>query len=77
MGAYSDPSPRVETVTPHNTNDIPLTRGLYIGTSGALKFNDESGNAVTFATAVAGYHPLRVTRVYDTGTDATDIHALY
>jgi hypothetical protein len=65
------------TVTPNDSTAIPETKGLYIGSAGALKFRTVNGNDVTYANAIVGYHPLRVDLVYSTGTDATDIHAIY
>ncbi len=77
MSALIRPSRNAATVTPHDTNDIAHTHALYVGTAGALKVDMIGGTTITIATAIAGYHPLQVTRVYSTGTDAADIHALY
>ena len=57
-----------------------VTRGLYIGTAGALKFTTEGGEDITFDNAIAGYHPLKVVRVWATGSATAvkdDIHALF
>ena len=72
-------------VTPHDTNNIPNTteRGccIYIGaiSGGAdIKVKMESGNDVIFKGLVAGtFLPILVTRVFATGTTATEIIALY
>lgn len=68
---------KVVTISPHDTNSFTATKGLYVGTAGALKFTDTKGNDITYATAVTGYHPIKVTRVFNIGTDAADIHGLY
>lgn len=68
-------------VTPSDSTDLPSTAyGLYIGTGGTLKVDcgdDSLGGRVTvsFAGVAAGLLPLRVLRVYATGTSATGIVA--
>ena len=64
-------------VTPSDVDDIRLTRGLYTGSGGniTVEMNDKT---VLFASTAAGtVLPLRVTRVWATGTVATGIVALY
>lgn len=76
--ALDSPARNAATITPHDTNDLAnVTRGLYIGVAGALKVDMAGSGTITIAAAVAGYHPLCVSRVYSTGTDADDIHGLY
>lgn len=71
------PAAAGESVTPHDTNNIDPTKGVYVGTSGDLKVNMLDGTALTFVGIAAGMiHPLTVTRVYSTGTTASDIIAL-
>ena len=79
MTALINPAHHAVAVTPHDSNDITETRGLYVGVSGDVKVNMASGaSAVVFTAVAAGMvHPLRVTRVYSTDTDATNIVALY
>lgn len=51
---------------------------LYIGTGGDVKVDTISGDAVTFKNLADGsVLPVQVKRVYDTGTSAIDIIALY
>lgn len=81
-GASLDsPAENGAAVTPHNTNDLAnATRGLCFAAAGALKVDMVGGTTVTFADgalAAGVVHPLRVTRVYATGTDATGIIALW
>jgi hypothetical protein len=53
-------------------------RALYIGGAGDVKIDAEGGGTVTFVGAQAGsIIPVRAVRVYSTGTDATDIVAIY
>ncbi len=65
-------------VTPDDNAQLDNVRALYIGGGGDLKvlmFNDTA--PVTFAGVPAGtIMPLRVQKVYQTGTAATSIIAL-
>lgn len=61
--------------------DIPTTRGLYIGTSGnltVLMANDYGGSfQVTFNNVPVGVFPVQVTRVVSGTTTASNIVALF
>jgi hypothetical protein len=70
-------------VTPNDGADLPsVAFGLYIGTAGTLKVDcaseasDANKVTVTFPNVVQGILPLKVKRVYATGTSATNIVAL-
>lgn len=73
------PATHAEAVTPNNSTDLTnATRGIYVGVSGDLKVDLLSGDTVTFVNIAAGViHPLRVKRVYATGTTATSILGVY
>jgi len=61
-------------ITPSDSSDLPTaTRALYVGTSGDLRVTMLSGSVVTLTGAPVGWHPLRVTRVWQTGTTAPAI----
>lgn len=63
-------------VTPSDSTDLSeVTLALYIGTAGAAKLTLMDGSVVTYAALAAGRHPLRVKRVWATGTTATGIVA--
>ncbi len=74
-------------VTPDDSVQLTRTRALYVGTSGGdltvvHPINpDGSPNVlltpITYANAPVGYHPLQVILVMDTGTDVSDIVAIY
>jgi hypothetical protein len=64
------------SVTTSDATVIPVTRFLYIGTSGNVKVRMASGATVTFVGA-HGVFPIQVDMVYLTGTTATDMVALY
>ena len=79
----SAPYRNAKAVTPSNTVDLthPVS-ALAIGTPGTtgIKVDMLGGGTVTIDGAVLGAIPLlpiQVTRVYLTGTDASDIVALW
>jgi hypothetical protein len=67
------------SVTTSDSADLTggLCRGLYVGTTGNVKVTMASGEVVTFNSMAVGYHPLAVSRVWATGTTASNINALY
>jgi len=74
----TEPAYDAASITPSDTTDINTTRGLYVGGAGSVKVDTEGGNAVTFQGIASGsLLPIRATRVYSTGTTATNIVALY
>ena len=87
MDQPQNPAVTAVAVTPHDTNDLAeqtiqgdtvvAARALYIGTAGALRVNTILGDTVTFGNVGVGILPLMVTRVFSTGTVATNIVALY
>jgi hypothetical protein len=66
-------------VTPSDTDDLAnASTALLLSVDGALKVDTEGGETVVFPTGtflVKTFLPLRVTRVYSTGTTATGIVA--
>lgn len=73
------PAEEFDAITPHDSNELSKpSRGIYVGVSGDVKVISLDGNDVTFVNLVAGMiHPIRCTRVYSTGTTATDIVGIY
>jgi hypothetical protein len=76
--SVTDPGVDIVPVTPNDDEDLPegITRALLIGTDGDLKVQTRAGNTRIFYSPIA-LLPLQVTRVYATGTTATDISAVY
>lgn len=71
------PCGKLAEVIPSDTIDLPVPcRGLWVGGQGALKVTSLAGNIVTLTGAI-GILPIRVTRVWATGTSATGIVALW
>jgi hypothetical protein len=74
------PASGAAAVTPSNSTDLStFSRGLYIGGAGNITVDMVGGQTgVLFSNLVAGsVYPLRVSRVYATGTTATGIVALW
>lgn len=66
-------------VTPHDVNELAYySKAIYVGGAGTLKVTTVGGETVTFAAVPAGTTiPLRVKVVFDNGTNATSIVALW
>lgn len=78
VGAES-PAVNAFAVTPNDSTDLATaTRGIYAGGAGDLKVTTLGGDTVTFVGLAAGViHPIRVARVFATGTTATNIVGVY
>ena len=68
----------VDTSSADVTLSIPsqLYLGTVVATTGTLKVDTIENTAVTFTGLPVGLFPVLVTKVYKTGTDATNIVAL-
>jgi len=74
--ALVEPATQAVAITPNDEKDlVTATRGIYVGVSGDLTVDLVGGSSeIAFVNLAAGViHPLRVTRVYATGTTATSI----
>lgn len=78
MTASSQSGGRLFVVTPDDDNDLPcgVTDAVYVSVAGTLQVSDESGAIVPFPNAIAGWHPIRVSRIWNTNTAATGIIAM-
>lgn len=60
-----------------NADLIAPTRGLWVGTYGDVRLRTVGGSDITLVAVTAGIiHPIRVIRVFATGTNASDIVGL-
>lgn len=67
-------------VTPNDTTALTggATKGIYIGGAGDIRVDMANGDNITFKSMSVGMiHPISVTKVYVTGTTATNIVAVY
>lgn len=76
---YNAPAENAFAVTPNDSTDLThSSRALFVGGAGDVKVDTKGGDTVTFVGVTAGaILPVRVTRVYATGTTATSIVAVY
>lgn len=70
---------RAVAITPHDTNTIENTRGIYVGGAGnvTLKFADSAAAVTLVAVPVGTFLPVQAVMVLATGTTATNLVALY
>lgn len=66
-------------VTPNDSADLAeLTRAVWVGGTGDLKVTFQDGSTVVLQTVPAGsLLPIRVSRIFASGTTATLIAAIY
>lgn len=64
-------------VTPSDSTEIQVCRGLYIGGTGNLNVRMADGQTVLFTAVPVGIFPIQVDQVLSTSTTATLILALY
>lgn len=80
-GGNVAPAGGVFLITPNDSADLSqITRAISFGTAGALKITDALGNTVTIpsgALAAGILHPIRVVKVFSTGTGASSIVGYY
>lgn len=76
--SLSGPASHAFAVTPSDSTLLAeTTRGIYVGTGGAIAALMLSGASVTFPSVPSGaVLPLRLTKIMATGTTASDIVAL-
>jgi hypothetical protein len=78
--ALDSPAKAAVAVTPHDSTNLDTpSKALYVGGAGDISVEMcHVGSAIVFVGVLAGtILPIRVTRVNDTGTDATSIVALW
>lgn len=77
------PAANAEVITPADTDlvNVQFTRGIYVGGAGNLRVTmagAEGDSDVTFSAVPAGaILPIRVKRIWATGTTATLIVSLF
>lgn len=65
------------TVTTSDSTVIPVTRALYVGTTGNINVRMADGTTVLFSNVAVGIFPIQVDQVLSTSTTASNIVALY
>ena len=65
-------------IAPSDTTDLPQAiKSIYVGVSGDVKVTTAIGDVVTFKAHPVGYMLVKATRVWATGTTATNLLGLY
>lgn len=72
------PATHLAAIVPSDTSDLSVaSRGINVSTSGAIRVSTVGGTTETIFVAAGAAFPLRVTRIWSTGTTATGIVVLY
>lgn len=75
--SLSDPAVTAFDVTPDDATDLPtVTLALNVATPGKVRVTTQDGSVADLTIHPGHAFPLRVRRVWETGTTATGIHAL-
>lgn len=77
--SLDSPAAFAAAVSPNDNTDLTTaTRAIYVGGAGAVKVDTVGGSTVTFAAVPVGtVLAVRATRVYTTGTTATNLIAMW
>lgn len=77
MADLSDPAGDLYNVTPSDSEPLPwLTSAIYISVAGTIQVTDQKGVKVALPSLGAGWHPIRVSKIWATNTTATGIVAV-
>lgn len=77
LAGLRDPIESATEVTPNDSTDLGVvSRAIYVGAAGNLRVTMLDQSVVTFA-AGEGWHPIRVSRIWATGTTASSIVACH
>ena len=77
-GGLESPGLHAAEVLPDDGTDLAYTsRALHVGIGGDVRLTMAGGETVTIRNVAAGMLPIRVQRVFATGTTAGDIVALW
>ena len=76
--SLESPASNAYDIVPDDAADIAVvTRALNVTVEGTVRVTTHSGQTVTLYIAAGGAFPIRVRRVWATGTSATGIVGLY
>ncbi len=64
-------------ITANDSTVIPVTRAIYVGTTGNIAVRMADGQSVTFNSVPVGILPIQVDQVKSTSTTASNMVALY
>jgi hypothetical protein len=74
----SSSAPNIFVITQSDSTDLPyVTRAINAAADCVAKITTDGGETITGYQLHKGYNPIRVARVWDTGTDAVSLWGLY
>lgn len=75
--SHTSPTTKLEVVTPDDATDINvMTRALNVATSGTVQVTTADGQTASVYITAGILFPIRVQRIWATGTTATGIRGL-
>lgn len=75
--APGNPATTIIEIDPNDATDLPeVSAALNVATPGTVRVTTKAGTTGTIFIAAGVVFPIRVTRVWETGTSATGICAL-
>lgn len=77
QSGLESPARHLSEITPDDSTDLPVfSRALNVATSGFVTVTTIEGDQGSIFIAAGGVFPIRVTRIWATGTTATGIVCL-
>jgi hypothetical protein len=78
-GLIGQPASNAAAVSVHDVNELDaVPRAIYVGGAGDMKVTMYGGEEVTFVGVAGGtVLPIRVKKIFSTGTSATNMIALW
>ena len=79
MSVDTHPAYKVtDALTRDNSAEFATTRGLLCIVGGAVHVGFQGGGEATFSSLPVGWHPMRINKLFLTGTDASvELHGAY
>lgn len=76
--SLQSPATNLHPVTPNDAEDLEISsRALNVASSGTVRVTTVGGDIATVFIAAGLAFPIRVRRIWATGTTATDIRVLF
>lgn len=78
VGDNSSPADNCVAVVPSDSEYLEfVSRAFYVGTGGTITFETKGGQVVTMVVQSGQVIPIRIVRVFATGTTASDILTMW
>lgn len=75
--SLESPAVRILSISPSDTADLAeVSRAINVSTSGTVRITSVEGTTATIYVAAGIAFPIRASRIWATGTTATDVVAL-